>query len=210
MTTQLEAPVTKACPRCGETILAIAVKCKHCGSDLDGRDAGPTMVTPVPQTETLGWGMVGIPVLATLLVWFWVGNMNLFQNPGSSLSLIMIAVLVSTAVIAAVEANKLGMGSDTDLKQNGKKREGPVAWAAVVLLLWIVGYPAYLYRRRLYGRRNLLVAGVLSALVYTGSHVVMAKAIDDKVAEIQRAGQELQRAGEELQRQAEEAMRNLR
>lgn len=24
----------KACPMCGEAILAVAVKCKHCGSDL--------------------------------------------------------------------------------------------------------------------------------------------------------------------------------
>ncbi len=29
-----EARETKACPYCGEEILAVAVKCKHCGSDL--------------------------------------------------------------------------------------------------------------------------------------------------------------------------------
>lgn len=29
---------TKACPYCGEQILAVAVKCKHCGSDLAARE----------------------------------------------------------------------------------------------------------------------------------------------------------------------------
>ena len=34
-----ETQETKACPWCGETILAVAKKCKHCGEYLDA-DAG--------------------------------------------------------------------------------------------------------------------------------------------------------------------------
>lgn len=37
---------SRACPFCGETILAVAKKCKHCGEFLDG-----TAVRPTPEPE---------------------------------------------------------------------------------------------------------------------------------------------------------------
>jgi hypothetical protein len=65
----------KPCPLCGESILAVAIKCKHCGSMLSGDapagQVGPQATTTEPD-ETLGFAMVGIPVFGTLLVWFWV------------------------------------------------------------------------------------------------------------------------------------------
>lgn len=41
-----QADPTKRCPACGEVILAIARKCKHCGEYLDGQK--PTANTPTP------------------------------------------------------------------------------------------------------------------------------------------------------------------
>ena len=40
-------PATKNCPFCGEQILAIAVKCKHCQSMLDGSPPS-SGTTPIP------------------------------------------------------------------------------------------------------------------------------------------------------------------
>lgn len=42
---------TRACPFCAEDILAAAVKCKHCGSDVSMHPAAPM---PAPQAATEG------------------------------------------------------------------------------------------------------------------------------------------------------------
>jgi len=43
-----EARDEKVCPYCGEAILAVAVKCKHCGEWLDGRADNGATAPPVP------------------------------------------------------------------------------------------------------------------------------------------------------------------
>jgi len=39
---------TCACPYCGEEVLVVAIKCKHCGEFLNGRNAGVSV--PRPQS----------------------------------------------------------------------------------------------------------------------------------------------------------------
>lgn len=72
--------------------------------------------------ETLGAIMLIIPVITTLLIWFWVGEMNLLQNPRSSLNMLIVLTVVSTGILAYIEAEKLGIGSETDLDEKGKRR----------------------------------------------------------------------------------------
>lgn len=155
---------TKRCPFCGEEVLAIATKCKHCGSAIENASATPVAVA---HKADYGIALLAIPVVATILVFVLPNSgLNLLQVETLML-LVLLATVGGTALIAAIEASKSGVKSD------GKAGSySPTSWFFIVALLWIVGYPAYLYKRKRYGLSNQLVPGLLVALIFLGCFYV--------------------------------------
>ena len=139
---------------------------------------------PLAGSELLGNIMLVAPVVSTLLIWQWVGSMNLLQNPSSSLQMIVIATIVGTAALGAAEASQLGIGADLDVTKEGKKRSGPVQWFVFMLVMWIFGFPMYLYWRSRYGRKNYLVGGIFAALIFTAVAYSMSSVIEDTKAKL--------------------------
>lgn len=95
---------TKSCPFCGEEILAVAKKCRHCSSVLDS-----SILSTQDKPADYGFFLL-IPIITTFLVFFWVGNTNLLQSPSAALMLILLATVLSTATLAALEVIKLAHG----------------------------------------------------------------------------------------------------
>lgn len=180
----LSAPAgnTKSCPFCGEDILDVAIKCKHCGADLTDREV-------VKGSEGIGLANLLVPLCAAFIAWFWIPNTN---DPTPKMYGLATITVLLTAILMAVEANSVGAGNDQDRNPNGKKREGPILWFAWGVVLWVVGYPMWMARRAKYGLRNLCAPSILVALVFLG--VIAAVSLNGgvKVSTADLQGQVLQ------------------
>ena len=91
------------------------------------------------------------------------------------MALLMLVTGLGTAIVAAMEASKVGMKSERK-----KGIYGPTAWFFIIMLMWLIGYLIYLFKRRHFGLANRLVAGILVGIVFIVSWSIMNAAIEDK------------------------------
>lgn len=174
----------KNCPFCGESVLAVAIKCKHCDSDL----TQPAVSAQAEAAVDYGVALVAMPVTAIMLLIFWVGEMSLVEMPGNKVMFIMIATVIGTALVAAIEASRLGMVTDRE-----KGSYSPTAWFFLISGLWVVCFPAYMYKRKNYGLANRFWLASLIAILFLGISVTLLSMIEEKKMEIGGALQDLQK-----------------
>ncbi len=155
-------------------------------------------------SDTMGVLLIVVPLAS--LVFFYLayskiaGEMNLIQAAGALESadnffyLGVAMLLISTAVLVGVDASKLGFGKKDHPKSS--LRTGPGGWAASTLLLWIIGYPAYLSARKTAwaDAKTSGVTGVLIMILVGGGLGYSALGIEtvrgqaqEKAAEVRRA-----------------------
>ena len=134
--------------------------------------SAPTVppLPPEPQlrSESLGFTIIGLCFVHGLLIWagFAFGvlaeNFRMFEW--------LIPIMVWGLIYR--DAKLLGMGAQGDRTPKGRRRAGPFFW---LLLTGFVplAIPFYLYRRRLYAARNLLMPG-LAAFVLSWSGIAVS------------------------------------
>lgn len=148
------------CNRCDLEFDTALRHCPRCSSDVFGTETHTTYTKPKVSAENInenfGVFLISIPILSAFLCIYWVGQMNLLENPISKLGILMVLTLFGTAISASMECSKYG-------------RDNPIAEFAGFILLWVIAYPYYLYKRKAYGLRNLSVLGSVVAAIYLAS-----------------------------------------
>lgn len=183
--TSSSPPSTTSCPFCGEEILSVAVKCKHCQSALSAPAVTPP-ATSAPRAQGDGHGTVLLlaPWVGVALLWLWVGESPLFKASDNLLTVVGL-VVVGTAIVAAIDANALGSGVKGT---PAEKATGPGGTFASVLLLWFLMYPVHMHERAKYGgRARHTWAAVFGMLAFVASAGYLGTLINDKLDELRQA-----------------------
>lgn len=134
---------------------------------------------PTYRSEVLGFTVLGLDGLLSVFLCFsmWYGTplvLNVLKGEEPSIVLSLLGwlewlLIILLSVFIFLDAKRLGMGGRQDRTPKGHRRTGPLGWAIFCGLM-----PVYLYRRRLYGARNLLLPGLCLLAVSLVSFVLSA------------------------------------
>ncbi len=152
---------TKACPMCGETILAVAKKCKHCQTIFDEPAKSETNAhesqSAASSPDVMGVLLLLLPLIGgglLFLSWYKAGGefmvieaREVFTTANYLLIAAFVVVMLGSAILVGIDAAILGYGKDENNKVVAL-RTGPAAWAFGQLLLWLIAYPWYISARK--------------------------------------------------------------
>lgn len=130
------------CPNCDKQYNDYIPACDICGYKF----------TNIKRSDYSGT-LLAIPIISSLLLFFWVRSMPLTDDPGKYLSFIAYGSIILTAVIAYIEIKPYTKDS--------------IKWLLYFLLLWLLAYPAYFYERRKHGFKSHFCLGILVAALFT-------------------------------------------
>jgi len=86
---------------------------------------------------------------------------------------VTFAAIICTAIIAASEANQSGLVHD---RKKGVYK--PYQWFFILWLIWPIGFPYYLYKRKYFGLPNLSVWGIVATLALIFGPALLSTMID--------------------------------
>lgn len=162
---------TKSCPFCGEQILAVARKCKHCQSDLE-KKKGPLLSKSLSLSgyET---ALLIVPTFGVIAAFSIVFLSDLSSDNTGAFAALTLAVIIGIAIAVFKDASHLGMKTDKN-----KGEYSPVVWVILILLFWFVSFPAYMGMRKRNGGKNLLLPSIILVIAYFSTPMILQARID--------------------------------
>lgn len=119
------------------------------------------------RLDILGFLMVVIPLISSLLVWYWFKYLEFIKEMNAYLLIVFISTILLTSIVATLDSHRLGMKISI-FKKKEIYGSGFLTFF-VFLLLWIYFYPSFLLRRKNFGSRNLFIPLIFSILIFCGS-----------------------------------------
>ena len=120
--------------------------------------------------------MVIIPLISSLLMWYWFYNYNNISNIRFFMIAVVVFTVFLTTILATIDSHRLGL--KVKIYRRKEIYGGSFLKFFVFLLLWFYSYPVYLFRRKNYGGRNLLYPLIFSILVFTASTLYLWYAVE--------------------------------
>ena len=119
------------------------------------------------KLDILGFVMVVIPLISSIMVWYWFLYLELLREMNTYLFIVLVSTIFLTSTVATIDSHRLGMKVLIF-----KKKEiygGKFLTFFVFSLLWVYSYPSFLLRRKNFGSRNLFIPLIFSVLIFWGS-----------------------------------------
>jgi len=131
------------------------------------------------KIDVLGFLMVIIPLISSILLWYWFYSIDYIKDMSAYLVIISISTVLLATILATLDSHRLGL----KVKIYGRKEiyGGSFLKFFIFLFLWIYAYPVYLFRRKKYGGRNLLYPMIFTLLVFILSASYIYYATQQKI-----------------------------